>query len=76
MAAAIRSCIATRQLSQAASDTADFISDLNNLFDSLNSRRLFINNPFNCDISDKNPLVLENLQKGKQIFESLIKVTV
>lgn len=75
MAAAIRSCIATGQLSKAASDTADFISDLNNLFDSLNSRRLFVRNPFNCGISDKNPLVLETLQKGKQIFESLVKVS-
>jgi len=50
MSAAIRTCIQTgRQLqSNTSSNTADFIEFINNLFDCLNSRSLYTNNPYLC----------------------------
>lgn len=43
VAAAIRSCVATGQIEeQVGSDTADFMSLLNNLFDALNSKCRFM----------------------------------
>jgi len=74
VAAAIRTCIKTGEIKDPeAVATSDFIEKLNNLFDSLNSRRLFSKNPYNCGMSDKNPLVLSTLKNCKSFFEILIK---
>lgn len=74
MAAAIRTSVKTGQLEDAQSlDTAQFITDLNNLFDSLNSKRLFTSNPYNCGLSNKNSMTLTAMKRGKEIFENLIK---
>lgn len=76
VAAAIRSCVATGQIEeQVGSDTADFVSLLNNLFDALNSKSLYAKNPYNCSLSDKNPLIRVTLEKGKEMFDSLSKVS-
>lgn len=48
MSSAIRTCVATGQrCSKTATDTADFIKFINNLFDCLNSKSLCRNNPYN-----------------------------
>jgi hypothetical protein len=48
MSSAIRTSAETGQLcSKTAIDTADFIEFMNNLFDCLNSRSLYSNNPYN-----------------------------
>lgn len=77
VAAAIRTAIETGQLQDPeARNTSDFIADLNNLFDSLNSKRLFTTNPYNCGLSEKNQKVFSAIKKGKTIFESIVKVQV
>jgi hypothetical protein len=53
MSATIRTCIQTGQLlSSTASNTADFIEFINNLFDCLNSRSLYSHNPYLCTLTD------------------------
>lgn len=76
MAAAIKTCVSIGQIGQKEGlDTAEFILNLNNIFDALNSKRLFAKNPFNCGLSDKNPLVMSTILQGRDLFESLIKVS-
>lgn len=75
VAAAIRSCVENEQINKIEGlNTADFILTMNNLFDALNSERLYDKNPFRCGISDKNVQVLEILYKGKNIFNSITKI--
>lgn len=35
----------------------------------------YAKNPYNCSLSDKNPLIRVTLEKGKEMFDSLIKVS-
>lgn len=77
MAAAIKTCVEIGHLNrEVGSDTAEFIEDMNNLFDALNSKRLFTNNPFNCGLSAHSTSVLNIFKKGKDIFNNLVKVAV
>jgi hypothetical protein len=51
MSSAKRICVETGQLcGKTAIDTTDFIKLLNNLFDCLNSRSLYNNNPYNTTL--------------------------
>lgn len=76
MAAAIRTCVETKLVNKKeGSDTAEFVLTLNNLFDSLNSKRLFDKNPFQSGLSDNNLAVIDILTKGKIIFSQLVKIS-
>ncbi|KAL4135077.1 hypothetical protein QTP88_006734 [Uroleucon formosanum] len=78
MSAAIRTCAATGELnSKTAIDTADFIEFINNLFDCLNSRSLYTNNPYNSALTHTGVvktflldalqyfIILKKIKKGK-----------
>lgn len=76
MAAAIRTCVGNKQINiKEGSDTAGFVLDMNNLFDALNSERLFDKNPYGCGLSNKHTKVIQMLQRGKEIFSTMIKVS-
>jgi hypothetical protein len=74
MSAAIRTCIQTGQLqSNTSSNTADFIEFINNLFDCLNSRSLYTNNPYLCALTDVGT-VKTFLMGASQYFINLEKL--
>lgn len=76
VASAIKTCVELNLIDKKAGlDTADFVLTLNNLFDCLNSKRLYDKNPFNCGLSDKNLAVLETLRTSRDMFSSLLKVS-
>lgn len=75
VACVIRSCVDTGQIKADSVDTADFVSLLNQLFDALNSKILYAKNPYNKPLSNRNPLIRTTLEKGIEIFESLVKVS-
>jgi hypothetical protein len=75
VSAAIRTCITPGELkSPTAIDTANFIDIVNNMFDSGNSKFLYDPNPNKRPISDRNPQVLNNLEKARQMFKSVVKI--
>ncbi|KAL4091160.1 hypothetical protein QTP88_025897 [Uroleucon formosanum] len=75
VSAAIRTCITTGELkSPTAIDTANFIDIVNNMFDSGNSKHLYDPNPNKRPMSDRNPQVLLNLEKARQLFKSAVKI--
>lgn len=74
MAFALRTCISTAELkSKTASDTADFIDFMNNLFDCLNSRNLFSDNPYNCALINSG-VVKQFLVNATNYFNDLFKI--
>lgn len=71
MSATIRTCIQTGQLqSNTSSNTADFIEFINNLFDCLNSRSLYSNNPYRCALTNSGT-VMNFLIEASQYFINL-----
>lgn len=75
VSAAIRTCITTGELkSPTAIDTANFIDKVYHMIDSGNSQHLYDPNPNKRPMSDRNPQVLFNLEKAKQMFKSTIKI--
>lgn len=63
--AAMYTCIHTKELlSKTANNTANFLLNMNNLFDNLNSRTQFSPNPNSCALSDMCKDVENNLQKS------------
>ncbi|KAL4085312.1 hypothetical protein QTP88_027171 [Uroleucon formosanum] len=75
VSAAMRTCIITGELkSPTAIDTANFIDIVNNIFDSGNSKHLYDPNPNKRPMSDRNPQVLLNLEKARQLFKSAVKI--
>ena len=68
VAAAIRTCVKNGQIDAAGIHTANFLEEINNLFDTLNSKRLYSKNPYSCGVSEKNPLIFETFRKGINIF--------
>lgn len=75
MASAIKTCVHLGQINKkVGSDTAEFIETMNNLFDALNSKRLFAKNPFNCALSSHSISVINILNNGKEMFEVLVKI--
>lgn len=74
MSATIRTCIQTGQLqSNTSSNTADFIEFINHLFDCLNSRSLYSQNPFLCALTDSGT-VHNFLKESSQYFTNLQKL--
>lgn len=76
MASAIRTCVSTDELkSKTASDTADFIDFMNKLFDCLNSRNLFSDNPYNCAMTNSGKVKLF-LLNASNYFNDLFKINI
>ncbi|KAL4090756.1 hypothetical protein QTP88_025533 [Uroleucon formosanum] len=74
MASALRTCISTAEIkSKTASDTADFINFMNNLFDCLNSRNVFSENPYNCALTNSG-VVKQFLVNATNYFNDLFKI--
>lgn len=74
MASALRTCISTAELkSKTAFDTPDFIDFMNNLFDCLNSRNLFSDNPYNCALTNLG-VVKQFLVNATNYFNDLFKI--
>lgn len=74
MASAIKSNFGLGHLNSSALNTSEFLEELNNLFDSLNSKVLYSGNPHNCGLSQTNPQVKNNLKRGLSLFRKLNKI--
>lgn len=73
-ASALRTVVGTGQLkSKTALATADFLDFMNSLFDVLNSRVKWTQNPDSCALSKKNLHTIKLLEKGIDIFTNLKK---
>lgn len=71
MAAAIKTVVVTKELkSSSAVNTVDFLQNVHNIFDCLNSRVLKSNNPYKSAVSNKNRLVLETLKDAVQYINT------
>jgi len=67
VAAILKTCIATDQIkSNTAVATADFVQELNNLFDCLNSKALYSFNVYSYALNDDKPYLLNYLMKTKE----------
>ncbi|CAI6351887.1 unnamed protein product [Macrosiphum euphorbiae] len=67
VAAVLKTCIATGQIkSKTAAATADFVQELNNLFDCLNSKALYSSNIYSCALNYDKPYILNCLMKAKE----------
>lgn len=63
--AAMYTCIQTKELqSTTCENTANFLLDINNLFDNLNSKRQFSPNPNSCALSYRTSNEEDNLKKS------------
>ncbi|KAL4103435.1 hypothetical protein QTP88_018812 [Uroleucon formosanum] len=75
VSAAIKTCVGTKELnSSTALNTASFIEDVNDMFDSANSKNLYDPNPNRRPLNDNNPQVFENLKKIRTTFQSAVKI--
>lgn len=74
VAAAIRTCVHTGQLvSYSANDTANFVENVNNVFDSLNSKTLRDPNSRRRPLSVfGQPVVRETLESGIKMFQNVV----
>ncbi|CAI6351142.1 unnamed protein product [Macrosiphum euphorbiae] len=74
MFATMRTCIMTQELkSPTAAHTAEFVKEINNLFDCLNSQSLYCSNPYKCAISEERPLIRLQLEEAKRWCSQLKK---
>lgn len=74
MAAAIKTCVSIKKIPEKlGTDTAEFVLILNNLFDALNSERLFDKNAYKCGLNDSNLKVKGILEQGREIFDTISK---
>ncbi|KAL4126560.1 hypothetical protein QTP88_010781 [Uroleucon formosanum] len=72
VAAVLKTCIATGQIkSKTATATADFVQELNNLFDCLNSKTLYSFNIYSCALNEEKPYLLQCLMKTKEWWTQL-----
>ncbi|KAE9522280.1 hypothetical protein AGLY_017323 [Aphis glycines] len=70
VASAIKTCVHTKELkSQTALNTADFLLELNNTFDSCNSQQLNDKNPNRRPMSVQNRQIFENINKTISTFK-------
>lgn len=75
MAAAIRTCIATKEIvSLTAPNTANFIDLCNKTFDALNSRVRYCANPYACALSDEADVVMKTLKDALEEFKQIQKM--
>lgn len=64
VASVLKTCIATGQIkSKTAAATANFVQELNNLFDCLNSKTLSSSNIYSCALNEDRPYLLDILVK-------------
>lgn len=74
VSAAIKTCVTTKQLdSTTALDTANFFSELNVLFDSMNSKNLFDKNPNRRPMCENNHHILNIIKKSINTFQNAEK---
>lgn len=74
MYATMRTCIVTNELkSPTAAHTAEFVNEINNLFDCLNSQSLYCSNPYKCAISEERQLICLQLEDAKHWSSNLKK---
>ncbi|KAL4119564.1 hypothetical protein QTP88_012369 [Uroleucon formosanum] len=72
VAAVLKTCIATGQIkSKTATATADFVRELNNLFDCLNSKTLYSSNIYSCALNEEKSYLLNYLIKTKEWWTQL-----
>lgn len=65
-------CLATGELNtKTAKNTADFVMEMDKLFDVLNSRSLFSSNPYRSALHENNKLARLVLTNGLQIFSQI-----
>jgi hypothetical protein len=75
VAAAIKTCIATNQISlEEATPTATFVEKVDRLFDALNSKYLYSKKPCNRALSDSHVEVLTALEEGYKLFKRVQKI--
>jgi len=71
VAAVLKTCVTTGQIkSTSAAATAEFIRELNNLFDCLNSKTLYSSNTYACALNDDKPQVYNFLMSAKEWCEN------
>lgn len=69
VSASIRTCIATGELkSDTAGNTAEFIMQINDTFDILNSKNLYDKNPNSRPLSNANHYLIDTLKNTRNIF--------
>lgn len=73
MAAAIRTAVAVSYLPSEASDTADFIELMNNMFDVLNTSKFGSANTFQVPLSAETPHLFRFLRTAAETFSKLTK---
>ncbi|VEN51244.1 unnamed protein product [Callosobruchus maculatus] len=76
VAAAMKTTVQTKQLPDEALATANFIEDMDTLFDAMNSKFPHSKNAANRPLSDNNIEVIESLNKGINIMSNLQKIAV
>jgi hypothetical protein len=75
VASAIKTCVHTKEIkSLTALDTADFLLELNNTFDSCNSQQLNDKNPNRRPMSVQNRQIFENINKTISTFKLAKKI--
>ncbi|KAF0704195.1 THAP-type domain-containing protein, partial [Aphis craccivora] len=75
VAAAIKTCVSTGELkTKTALDTANFIENVNDMFDSANSKHLYDANPNRRPLSKRNSQVLQNLKNFCILFDKAVKI--
>ncbi|KAF0700932.1 THAP-type domain-containing protein, partial [Aphis craccivora] len=75
VSASIRTCIATGELTSAtAEDTAEFVMQINNTFDILNSKNLYDKNPNSRPLNAINNSLFDILKHTRDIFLEAKKV--
>jgi len=75
VSAAIKTCVSTGELiSDTAINTSNFISVINDMFDSANSKDLYDRNINERPISDNNTHVLQNLEKARLMLKKGKKI--
>ncbi|CAG4957376.1 unnamed protein product [Colias eurytheme] len=75
VSAAMETAVATGDLkSETAVHTAKFLKEINNLFDSLNSKSLKHKNPYKRALTKKNDAVRKTLKNGLKIMNDLKKI--
>ncbi|KAF0704147.1 Transposable element P transposase, partial [Aphis craccivora] len=75
VAASIKTCVSTGELkTKNALDTANFIENVNDMFDSANSKHLHDANPNRRPLSKRNSQVLQNLKNFCIFFDKAVKI--
>lgn len=67
VAAVLETCVTTGQIkSKTAPATAEFVREMNNLFDCLNSKTLYSSNTYACALNEDKPQIYNFLMSAKE----------